>query len=108
MQKEKNKIEYELDTIQKEEKKLLNVDNKNNLQKLKKAIENLCNDNNKKDEEIALINTVLINKYSNIMYDNVINANNSGGNIFNDKNFENIIAENLNKDEDVFGDDEII
>ena len=108
MQKEKNKIEYELDTIQKEEKKLLNVDNKNNLQKLKKAIENLCNDNNKKDEEIALINTVLINKYSNIMYDNVINANNSGGNIFNDKNFENIIAENSNKDEDVFGDDEII
>ena len=108
MQKEKNKIEYELDTIQKKKKKLLNVDNKNNLQKLKKAIENLCNDNNKKDEEIALINTVLINKYSNIMYDNVINANNSGGNIFNDKNFENIIAENLNKDEDVFGDDEII
>ena len=108
MQKEKNKIEYQLHTIQKEEKKLLNVDNKNNLQKLKKAIENLCNDNNKKDEEIALINTVLINKYSNIMYDNVINANNSGGNIFNDKNFENIIAENLNKDEDVFGDDEII
>ena len=111
MQKEKNKIEYELDTIQKEEKKLLNVDNKNNLQKLKKAIENLCNDNNKKDEEIALINTVLMNKYSNIIYDNVINSNNSGINninIFNEKNFEDKIAENINNNEDVFGDDEII
>ena len=110
MEKEKDKIEYELDKIKKEEKKILNLDNKNNLTKIKKAVENLYNDNNKIDEEISLINTVLMNKYSNIIYDNIINPNNSGMNvnIFNEKNFENKIAENINKDEDVFGDDEII
>ena len=108
MEKEKNKIEYELDKIKKEEKKLLNLDDKNNLQKIKKAVENLYNDNNKLDEEISLVNTVLMNKYSNFLYDNMLNSNNSGRNIFNDKNFEAKIAENINKEEDVFGDDEII
>ena len=110
MEKEKNKIEYELDKIQKEEKKLLNLDNKNNLNKIKNAVENLYNDNNKLDEEISLVNTVLMNKYSNIIYDNVINSNNNGINIniFNEKNFEDKIAENINNNEDVFGDDEII
>ena len=108
MEKEKNKIEFELDKIKKEEKKFLNLDDKNNLQKIKKAIENLYNDNNKLDEEISLVNTVLMNKYSNFLYDSVINSDNSGVNIFNDKNFETKIAENINKEEDVFGADEII
>ena len=108
MEKEKNKIEFELDKIKKEEKKFLNLDDKNNLQKIKKAVENLYNDNNKLDEEISLVNTVLMNKYSNILYDNIINLNNPGVNIFNDKNFETKIAENINKEEDVFGADEII
>ena len=108
MEKEKNKIEFELDKIKKEEKKFLNLDDKNNLQKIKKAVENLYNDNNKLDEEISLVNTVLMNKYSNILYDNIINSNNPGVNIFNDKNFETKIAENINKEEDVFGEDEII
>ena len=109
MEKEKNKIENELDKIKKEEKKMLNVDNKNNLQKIKKAIENIYHDNNKLDEEISLINTVLINKYSNILNDNLNNSNNNGGNIFNGKIFENgKIPENIINDNDVFGDDEII
>ena len=108
MEKEKNKIEFELDKIKKEENKFLNSDDKNNLQKIKKAIENLYNDNNKLDEEISLVNTVLMNKYSNFLYDNVNNSDNSGVNIFNDKNFETKIAENINKEEDVFGADEII
>ena len=108
MEKEKNKIEFELDKIKKEEKKFLNLDDKNNLQKIKKAIENLYNDNNKLDEEISLVNTVLMNKYSNFLYDNVINSAHSGVNIFTDKNFETKIAENINKEEDVFGADEII
>ena len=108
MEKEKNKIEFELDKIKKEEKKFLNLDDKNTLQKIKKAVENLYNDNNKLDEEISLVNTVLMNKYSNFLYDNVNNSDNSGVNIFNDKNFETKIAENINKEEDVFGADEII
>jgi len=108
MEKEKNKIEFELDKIKKEEKKILNPDDKNNIQKIKKAVENLYNDNNKLDEEISLVNTVLMNKYSNILYDNIINSNNPGVNIFNDKNFETKIAENIIKEEDVFGEDEII
>ena len=108
MEKEKNKIEIELDKIKKEEKKFLNLDDKNNLQKIKKAVENLYNDNNKLDEEISLVNTVLMNKYSNFLYDNVINSDNSGVNIFNDKNFETKITENINKEEDIFGEDEII
>ena len=108
MEKEKNQIEFELDKIKKEEKKFLNLDDKNTLQKIKKAVENLYNDNNKLDEEISLVNTVLMNKYSNFLYDSVINSDNSGVNIFNDKNFETKIAENINKEEDVFGADEII
>ena len=108
MEKEKNKIEIELDKIKKEEKKFLNLDDKNNLQKIKKVVENLYNDNNKLDEEISLVNTVLMNKYSNFLYDNVINSDNSGVNIFNDKNFETKITENINKEEDIFGEDEII
>ena len=81
-----------------------------NANKIKNAVENLYNDNNKLDEEISLVNTVLMNKYSNIIYDNVINSNNNGINIniFNEKNFEDKIAENINNNEDVFGDDEII
>ena len=109
MEKEKNKIEYELDKIKKQEKKILTVDDKNNLQKIKKAIENIYQDNNKIDEEISLINTVLINKYSNILNDNLINENNNGINIFNGKNFDiEKITENINNEGDVFDDDEII
>ena len=109
MEKEKNKIEYELDKIKKQEKKILTVDNKNNLQKIKKAIENIYQDNNKIDEEISLINTVMINKYSNILNDNLINENNNGINIFNGKNLDiEKITENINNEGDVFDDDEII
>ena len=109
MEKEKNKIEYELDKIKKQEKKILTVDDKNNLQKIKKAIENIYQDNNKIDEEISLINTVLINKYSNILNDNLINENNNGINIFNGKNLDiEKIAETINNEGDVFDDDEII
>ena len=109
MEKEKNKIEYELDKIKKQEKKILTVDDKNNLQKIKKAIENIYQDNNKIDEEISLINTVLINKYSNILNDNLINENNNGINIFNGKNLDiEKINENINNEGDVFDDDEII
>ena len=109
MEKEKNKIEYELDKIQKQEKKILTVDDKNNLREIKKAIENIYQDNNKIDEEISLINTVLINKYSNILNDNLINENNNGINIFNGKNLDiEKITENINNEGDVFDDDEII
>ena len=109
MEKEKNKIEYELDKIKKQEKKILTVDDKNNLQKIKKAIENIYQDNNKIDEEISLINTVLINKYSNILNDNLINENNNGINIFNGKNLDiEKITENINNEGDIFDDDEII
>ena len=109
MEKEKNKIEYELDKIKKQEKKILTVDDKNNLQKIKKAIENIYQDNNKIDEEISLINTVLINKYSNVLNDILINENNNGINIFNGKNLDiEKITENINNEGDVFDDDEII
>ena len=109
MEKEKNKIEYELDKIKKQEKKILTVDDKNNLQKIKKAIENIYQDNNKIDEEISLINTVLINKYSNILNDNLINENINGINIFNGKNLDiEKVTENLKNEGDVFDDDEII
>ena len=109
MEKEKNKIEYELDKIKKQEKKMLTVDDQNNLQKIKKAIENIYHDGNKIEEEIALINTVLINKYSNILNDNLINENNNGGNIFNGKNLDmDKIVENINNEGDVFDEDEII
>ena len=109
MEKEKNKIEYELDKIQKQEKKILTVDDKNNLQKIKKAIENIYQDNNKIDEEISLINTVLINKYSNVLNDILINENNNGINIFNGKNLDiEKITENINNEGDVFDGDEIV
>ena len=109
MEKEKNKIEYELDKIKKQEKKILTVDDQNNLQKIKKAIENIYHDGNKIEEEIALINTVLINKYSNILNDNLINENSNGGNIFNGKNLDmDKIAENINNEGDVFDGDEIV
>ena len=109
MEKEKNKIEYELDKIKKQEKKILTVDDQNNLQIIKKAIDNIYHDNKKMDEEISLINTVLINKYSNILNDNLINENNNAGNIFNGKNLDiEKIAENINNEGDVFDDDEII
>ena len=109
MEKEKNKIEYELDKIKKQEKKILTVDDQNNLQKIKKAIENIYHDGNKIEEEIELINTVLINKYSNILNDNLINENSNGGNIFNGKNLDmDKIVENINNEGDVFDEDEII
>ena len=109
MEKEKNKIEYELDKIKIQEKKILTVDDQNNLQKIKKAIENIYHDGNKIEEEIALINTVLINKYSNILNDNLINENSNGGNIFNGKNLDmDKIVENINNEGDVFDEDEII
>ena len=109
MEKEKNKIEYELDKIKKQEKKILTVDDQNNLQKIKKAIENIYHDGNKIEEEIALINTVLINKYSNILNDNLINENSNGGKIFNGKNLDmDKIVENINNEGDVFDEDEII
>ena len=109
MEKEKNEIEYELDKIKKQEKKILTVDDQNNLQKIKKAIENIYHDGNKIEEEIALINTVLINKYSNILNDNLINENSNGGNIFNGKNLDmDKIVENINNEGDVFDEDEII
>ena len=109
IEKEKNKIEYELDKIKKQEKKILTVDDQNNLQKIKKAIENIYHDGNKIEEEIALINTVLINKYSNILNDNLINENSNGGNIFNGKNLDmDKIVENINNEGDVFDEDEII
>ena len=109
MEKDKNKIEFELDKIKKQEKKILTVDDQNNLQKIKKAIENIYHDGNKIEEEIALINTVLINKYSNILNDNLINENSNGGNIFNGKNLDmDKIVENINNEGDVFDEDEII
>ena len=109
MEKEKNKIELELDKIKKQEKKILTVDDQNNLQKIKKAIENIYHDGNKIEEEIALINTVLINKYSNILNDNLINENSNGGNIFNGKNLDmDKIVENINNEGDVFDGDEIV
>ena len=109
MEKEKNKIELELDKIKKQEKKILTVDDQNNLQKIKKAIENIYHDGNKIEEEIALINTVLINKYSNILNNNLINENSNGGNIFNGKNIDmDKIVENINNEGDVFDEDEII
>ena len=108
MEKEKNKIENELDKIQKQEKKVISIEDQNNIPKIKKAIENIYKDNNKLDEEISLINTVLMNKYSNILYDEIIN-NNNGGNIFNGKNADiGKISENINNTEDVFGEDEVI
>ena len=109
---EKNIIESKIQKIKKDEKKLMKYDDKTYLQKMRKAIENIYEDNNKIDEEISLLNTVIINKYSNIMYNNFMNSNNND-NInnfgFNTKiNDVNGISENINENEDVFGEDEII
>ena len=98
--------------IKKDEKTILKYDTKTYLPKIRKAIENIYEDNNKIDEEISLLNTVIINKYSNIMYNNFMN-NNNNENInnfgFNIKNNDiNGIPENINQNEEVFGEDEII
>ena len=109
---EKNNIESKLQKIKKDEKTILKYDTKTYLPKIRKAIENIYEDNNKIDEEISLLNTVIINKYSNIMYNNFMN-NNNNENInnfgFNIKNNDiNGIPENINQNEEVFGEDEII
>ena len=109
---EKNNIESKLQKIKKDEKTILKYDTKTYLPKIRKAIENIYEDNNKIDEEISLLNTVIINKYSNIMYNNFMN-NNNNDNInnfgFNIKNNDiNGIPENINQNEEVFGEDEII
>ena len=111
MENEKKKVEYKLEKIKKDEKKAINHDDKAYLQKLRKAIGNIYEDNNKIDEEISLLNTVIINKYSNIMYNNFMNSNNNDINNFpfNEKtNDINGAMEKINENEDIFGDDEII
>ena len=109
---EKNNIESKLQKIKKDEKTILKYDTKTYLPKIRKAIENIYEDNNKIDEEISLLNTVIINKYSNIMYNNFMNNNNNDNfnNFgFNIKNNDiNGIPENINQNEEVFGEDEII
>ena len=108
---EKNKIEAKLQKIKKDEKKIMSFDDKTKLQKTRKGIENLVEDNNKIDEEISLLNTVIINKYSNLMYNNFIYSNNKDNNNFgfNEKNNDiNSIIENINENNDLFGEDEII
>ena len=108
---EKNKIEAKLQKIKKDEKKIMNFDDKTKLQKTRKGIENLVEDNNKIDEEISLLNTVIINKYSNLMYNNFVYNNNDNNNNFgfNGKNNDiNDIMENIKENDDVFGEDEII
>ena len=106
---EKNNIESKLRKVKKDEKKIMSIDDKANLQKMRRAIENIYEDNNKIDEEISLLNTVIINKYSNIMYNNFISNNNENNYIFNEKNFDkNGVVENIKENEEVFGEDEII
>ena len=88
-----------------------NIDDKTKIQTIRKAIENIYDDNNKIEEEISLLNTVIINKYSNLMYNNFVYSNNGENNnlIFDGKNKDiNGIIENINANEDVFGEDEII
>jgi hypothetical protein len=108
---EKNNIEAKLQKIKKDEKKIMTFDDKTKLQKTRKGIENLVEDNNKIDEEISLLNTVIINKYSNLMYNNFVYNNNDNNNNFgfDGKNNDiNNIMENIKENEDVFGEDEII
>ena len=92
------------------EKKMMSYDDGKNVQKIRKAIETIYADNNKLDEEISLMNTVIMNKYSNIMYDNYMNSDNNGNNfVFNERNdIFNNAPENVKSNEDVFGEDEII
>ena len=90
---------------------MMNFDDKTRIQKIRKSIENIYEDNNKIDEEISLLNTVIINKYSNLMYNNFVYSNNKDNNNFgfNEKNNDiNSIMEKINENNDVFGEDEII
>ncbi len=63
---EKKNEEYKLEKIKKKEKKAMGND-KAYLQKVRKDIENIYEDNNKIEKEIELSNTVLMKKYSNII-----------------------------------------
>lgn len=56
-------VEIKLEKIKKVEKKAIKYDDITYLHKIKKAIENIYDDNNKIDEEISLLNTVIINKF---------------------------------------------
>ena len=110
MEKEKKQIELKLLKLKKDEKKVMSYDDSKNVQKIKKAIQNIYEENNKIDEEISLMNTVIMNKYSNIIYDNYMNSDNNGNAFaFNERNdiFKGV-PENVNSNEDVFGEDEII
>ena len=110
MESEKKKIEQKLSKLKKDEKKMMSYDDGKTVQKIRKAIETIYADNNKLDEEISLMNTVIMNKYSNIMYDNYMNSDNNGNNfVFNGRNdIFNNVPENIKSNEDVFGEDEII
>ena len=108
---EKNNIEAKLQKLKKNEKKMMNFDDKTKLQTIRKAIENIYEDNNKIDEELSLLNTVIINKYSNLMYNNFVYSKNGENNNFGfDGKINDIngIMENINGNEEVFGEDEII
>ena len=108
---EKKNIENKLAKIKKDEKKVMKCDDKTYMNKIRNAIENIYADNNKIEEEISLLNTVIINKYSNIMYNNFMNSNNNDINNFGfngNNQIINGVIENINENEDIFGDDEII
>ena len=78
----------------------MKFDDKERIQIIRKSIENIYEDNNKIDEEISLLNTVIINKYSNLMYNNFMYSNNKENNNFgfNEKpNGINSIMENINE-----------
>ena len=108
---EKNNIEAKLQKLKKNKKKMMNFDDKTKLQTIRKAIENIYEDNNKIDEELSLLNTVIINKYSNLMYNNFVYSKNGENNNFGfDGKINDIngIMENINGNEEVFGEDEII
>ena len=110
MENEKKQVELKLSKLKKDEKKMMSYDDGKNVQKIRKAIETIYADNNKLDEEISLMSTVIMNKYSNIMYDNYMNSDNNGNNfVFNGRNdIFNNVPENIKSNEDVFGEDEII
>ena len=110
MKIEKEKVENKLQKIKKDEKKIMGEDDKTKLQKIRKAIEDIYKDNNKLDEGISLLNTIIMNKYSNIMYNNFINSDNNENLFgFNERNdIINGIPEKINENLDVFGEDEII
>ena len=110
MENEKKQIELKLSKLKKDEKKMMSYDDGKTVQKIRKAIETIYADNNKLDQEISLMNTVIMNKYSNIMYDNYMNSDNNGNNfVFNGRNdIFNNVPENIKSNEDVFGEDEII